>query len=51
MKNHIATQDNEEKNPHKRARFSRHQHQIIFFDGILEHLFKHAKHRNANNDS
>lgn len=51
MIDHIATQANEEKSPHKSAHFSRHQHQIIFFDDTLEHFFKHAKHRSANNDS
>lgn len=51
MIDHIATQANEEKSPHKSAHFSRHQHQIIFFDDTLKHFFKHAKHRSANNDS
>lgn len=51
MIDHIATQANEEKSPYKSAHFSRHQHQIIFFDDIFKHFFKRAKHRSANNDS
>lgn len=40
MIDHIATQANEEKSPHKSAHFSRHQHQIIFFDDTLKHFFQ-----------